>query len=60
NGRVGAVATGSSLGLYIKAKGLLHYAIYSEGAWSEMHSINTTARITQESAIDAVRRLVSE
>ncbi len=60
NGRVGAVATGSSLGLYIKSKGFLHYAIYIDGAWSDMHSINTTARITQESAIDAVRRLVSE
>lgn len=60
NGRVGAIASGSSLALYIKSKGILHYAMFNEGVWSEMHSINTTTRITQEGAIDAVRRLVSE
>jgi hypothetical protein len=60
NGRVGAVSSGSSLALFIKGKSALHYSLYTAGEWSEMHSINTSGKVTTEAAVEAVRRLANE
>lgn len=60
NGKVGAVASGQQLALYVKGKSAVHYSLYADGEWSQMHSITVTDKVSQEAAIEAVRRLASE
>ena len=60
NGRVGAISAGDQLALFIKGRSAVTYSIYSNGTWSEMHAINVTGKVSQDAAIEAVRRLANE
>lgn len=59
-GKVGAIASGDQLALFVKGRNAVHYSLYGRSGWSDMHSINITSKVTQEAAIEAVRRLLNE
>ncbi len=59
---VSALGTmGDGLALYFGTSDSVNYLLYKDGAWSPMRSITLTDKITRDSAVDALRRmLISE
>lgn len=60
NSRAAAVVHENDLALYTISKKSVDFVVYRDGAWSSQRSIALGDDVTAETAVEALRRLVSE
>jgi hypothetical protein len=56
----GIYGNDGTMAFYTKVAGKLRYVLLKEGVWSQAHSITLSEQITEGTAVDALRRLVTD
>ena len=56
----GIYGNDGTIAFYGKVAGKLRYVLLKEGVWSQAHSISLSEQITEGTALDALRRLVTD